>query len=426
MYCLNASNGQQLWYWPTGAVYGRVETSPVVANGKVYFGTADYNYPSEKNYLVAINATTGVQIWRYTGAGDKILASPSVDGTWIFFASNDGKVYALNDTGGSFQLKWTFTTSSSVLTSTPCVNGGKVIFGTHSEDHSIFALNKTTGDLIWQYVLKYTYSSIDNSVAVANDVVYFTPSSGFSRPVYALNASASPGIYNEGDINEDEILIWKCPDGYLSTPLTSPAVTNDKLIVVGGQFLYALNINDGTKIWTYDFVSSYPEEPVIADGRIFVAYYYNRIYCFGDFYPPNLYSYPVSVAEHDYTVKIWANATCTDFDYSSLLSEKKLTYMLKANWVNDETAMSGITVPNEMLGGPYTVTVDGGEVSTIEYDNGTHTTINFTYLQLSQDAHTIEVTGSSVVPEFPQFLMLTMLMAGLATVILAKKKMFRK
>ena len=422
VYCLNSSNGQQIWYWPTGTAYGRVETSPVVANGKVYFGTADYSYPSEKNYLVAVNANTGVQVWRYTGVDNKIRASPAVDGTWIFFASDNGKVYALNDTGSSFQLKWSFTTSSSVLLSTPCISGDKVIFGTHQEDHSIFALNKTTGDIIWQYILKYTYSSIDNSVAVANNIVYFTPSSGWSRPVYALNASASPGTYNEGAINEDEILIWKCPEGYLSSPCNSPAITNDKLIVRGHYILYVLNIDDGTKVWSYDFVSGQlPGEPVIADGRIFITQA-KKLFCFGDFYPANRYNYPVNVAGHDYIVEIAANATCTNFNYSALLSEKKLTYTLKANWINDETVISNITVPNEMLGGPYTVIVDGGETPINEYNNGTHTTIGFTYLQLSHGSHIIEITGTTVVPEFPQFLISTLLIVTALTAIILKRK----
>jgi len=415
LYCINATNGQQIWYWPTGALPGRIETSPVVANGKVYFGTADYSSPSEKNYLVAINATTGEEVWRYTGADDKILSSPAVDGTWIIFGCDDNKVYALNDTGSSFQIKWTYTTGGRVR-STPCINGDKVFFGTYSTDHSVFALNKTTGAVIWQYKLASGYS-IESSVALANDIVYFASPYYYA---YALNASAPPGVYNEGGGNESLILIWRTQE-IATYPNKSPAVTNDKMLLTAGRVLRTFNVQTGVAMWSYDFGST-PEEPVVADGRVFITYY-KTLYCFGDSYPPNTYHYPVSVAGNNYVVKIVANATSKNFDYSNLLSDKKLTYTLEANWIEDLTVMSNITIPNEMLGGPYTVTIDGAAPTTIdEYDNGTHTTLYFTYLHIAHDSHTIEITGTTVIPEFPSIIILPLLiMLSLIAVALARK-----
>lgn len=56
----------------------------------------------------------------------------------------------------------------------------------------------------------------------------------------------------------------------------------------------------------------------------------------------------------------------------------------------------------EMLGGPYTVTVDGASPATrIDNDNGTHTSIYSTYLQLHHNDQTIEITGTTVIPEAP-------------------------
>jgi len=424
LYCLNATNGQQIWYWPTGSLPGAIETSPAVANGKVYFGTADYSSPSVKNYLVAVNVATGVEIWRYSGAGDKILSSPAIDGTWIFFGSDDDKLYALNDTGSSCQVKWTFATGGDVR-STPCVSGNKVIFGTSSTDHSIFAFDKMTGDTIWQYTLSSS-QSIENSVALANDVVYFAPYSysTYSSKAYALNASAPAGTYTE-DVNDDDILLWRTPqfDTYL---LTSPVATDEKVLFASNQVLYALSTANGVELWRYRFEYTGTSEPVIADGRIFINQRYD-LYCFGDSYPPNTYHYPVSVLGHDFVVKITANATSNDFDYSDLLSDMKITYTLEANWIDDITAMSEITIPNQMLGGPYTLKVDGASPSTrTDTNNGTHTTIHFTYLHLSHDTHTIEITGATVIPEFPSTIILTSLIISLIAATLAKKRLHYK
>jgi len=421
LYCLNATNGHQIWYWPTGSLPGSIETSPAVANGKVYFGTADHNNPSVKNYLVAVNAATGVEIWRYSGAGDQIHASPAIDGTWIFFGSDDYKLYALNDTGSSFQVKWAFTTGGDIR-STPCVSGNKVIFGTASTDHSIFAVNKMTGDMIWRYTL-YSSESTEKSVAVANDVVYFTSysySTSYSK-AYALNASAPAGTYAE-DVNDDAILLWRTPQ-FDTSYLTSPVATDEKVLFASNQVLYALSTTNGVTLWRYRFESTGASEPVIADGRIFINQRYD-LYCFGDSYPPNTYHYPVSVLEHDFDVKITANATSSDFDYSDLLSEMKITYTLEANWLKDLTAMSEITIPNQMLGGPYTLKVDGASPSTrTDTNNGTHTTIHFTYLHLSHDTHTIEITGGTVIPEFPSTIILTLLIISLIAATLAKKRL---
>jgi outer membrane protein assembly factor BamB len=418
LYCLNATTGQQIWYWPTGALPGYIATSPVVANGKVYFGTADYSSPSVKNYLIAVNATTGVEVWRYIGAGDKILASPAVDGTWIFFGSDYDKVYALNDTGSSFQVKWTYTTSGNVR-STPCVSEGKVFFGTYSTDHSVFALNKTTGAMVWKYTTLSAYS-IDTSVSVANDILYFTSLYYYA---YALNASAPSGNYTEGGGSEYLILIWRTQQ-ITTYPNKSPAITDDKMLLTAGYVLRTFNVQTGVPMWSYNFASGTIGEPVVADGRIFITKS-NMLYSFGDFYPPNTYDYPVSGTGYDYVVKVDANATVKNFNYSSLESEKKLTYILEANWVQDITVMSNITIPNDMLGGPYTVTVDGASPTTkSEHDNGTHTTISFTYLQFSHNDHVVEVTGTTVIPEFPTTIMLAALITiSLIAVTLAKKKL---
>ena len=83
--------------------------------------------------------------------------------------------------------------------------------------------------------------------------------------------------------------------------------------------------------------------------------------------------------------------------------------------------MSNITIPHEMLGGPYVVTVDGGLPATqVTTENGTHTSLYFTYLHSS---HTVVIEGSTVIPELPSMLILPlMLLASIFAAYLARKK----
>jgi outer membrane protein assembly factor BamB len=53
------------------------------------------------------------------------------------------------------------------------VANGVVYIG--SWDHKVYALNAKTGKKLWSYT---TGSSVDSSPAVANGVVYFSPSNG--------------------------------------------------------------------------------------------------------------------------------------------------------------------------------------------------------------------------------------------------------
>ena len=413
LWCLNATNGQEIWHWPISIPPGDINTSPVVANGRVYFGTADG--ASGNNYLVAVNATTGEREWWYTAPDNSILSSPAVDGTWIFFGCDDGKVYALNDTGMYATLKWSKTTQGRVR-STPCVYEDKLFFGSSSTDHSVFAVNKTTGVSIWNFTLSSSYE-IAYSLAVANDIVYFASP---SRYVYALNASATPGSYGESSM---EIILWRSLSFTMGT-LRSPAVTNDKVFLTANNVLYALDIDNGLESWSYDLYSVYDEGPVVADGRIFVTDY-TDLHCFGDFYPPNTYHYPVVGTGYEFVVDIVANATCQVFDFSNLESEMKLAYTLDANWNSNHMVMSNITIPHDMLGGPYILTVDGGGPNSIEFDpNATHTTIHFTYLHELHDYHEIEVTGTTVIPEFPTNLILMLLLTiYLIALMSARKKL---
>jgi outer membrane protein assembly factor BamB len=413
LYCVNASDGEKLWEYEA-TVSGTVQTAPAVVDGLVYFGTSD-------NYLYALNASTGIYEWRYT-AGGPIYSSPTISEDLLFFGCDDNRVYALNITLSLPALKWFYETSHRVR-GTVAVEGERLFFGTYSTDHAVIALNKNDGSLIWTYTLASAWS-IENSVAVADGVVYAIPYlASTNNKIFALYANAPPGSYEETD---PAIRKWSKTIGW-GYYGAEPVVADGKVFFAHYEGnvhkVSALDIDDSSTIWGYTFPYAYPGRPVIADGRLFmIANKY--VYCFGDPYPPLTYHYPVLAGGEDFVVTLTINATPGLLDTSTLLTLKKISYTIEG--IDGSIGMSNITIPNQMLGGPYIVTVDGGlpQYSAPPGDNGTHTSLYFTYIHSS---HTIEIEGSTVIPEFPSFaiLSLPMLLSMIAFVFLKRKNILK-
>jgi len=83
---LDAISGAKVWNFTTG---DWVESSPAVADGKVYVGSDDSN-------VYCLDALNGVQVWKYT-TGDWVYSSPAVADGMVFLGSYDGSVYAFGN-----------------------------------------------------------------------------------------------------------------------------------------------------------------------------------------------------------------------------------------------------------------------------------------------------------------------------------------
>ncbi len=96
LYCINASTGRVIW---TYTANGKIDSSPAVAAGYVYFAT---NTPEGTIY--ALDAHTGVMKWYYkltppTGYYYNIMSSPFVADNKLFIGTDSGYVYCFNATG---------------------------------------------------------------------------------------------------------------------------------------------------------------------------------------------------------------------------------------------------------------------------------------------------------------------------------------
>jgi outer membrane protein assembly factor BamB len=276
LYAVEAATGKLRWKF---AAHGDVNSSPAVSAGAVYVVSLDGS-------LYAIDAATGKQLWAFASQGERrfsaagllgalpaaetmpdpwdfYLSSPTVSAGVVYFGSGDGHLYAVNAVTGA--LLWSYKTGG-VVHSSPAVSGGVVYAG--SWDTYFYALDAATGALKWKFktgedAATHTMTGIPGSAAVVNGTVYFGCR---DANFYALDAASGA-------------LKWKVAnDGswVISSPAVSAAAvyytTSDShrfqaLDAASGKPLYSLPTN------IYAFSS-----PAIAGARAYFGAFDGRLH----------------------------------------------------------------------------------------------------------------------------------------------------
>ena len=408
LYAVNINDGSKNWSQTIAP--GQIQGSPAVSGRTVYFTTTS-------NYTYAYD-TNGTFLWHYGGLFlAPIYSTPAILGNMLYFGCDNGQVYALNVSGSLPILKWHFNTHAptSGNRATPCIANGKVYYGSYG-DSSLYVLNATTGTLLWKWT-----TTVSGNSGVSSPAYYQTSPhnlifiNGYTS-VYALYADATPGTnYTE---NDPAVKYWS---SYITYGLTnSPVAADGKVFVTQGSNLYALSVT-GTGAITWFYKTTYTlVEPAIADGRLFCGNQAFNIFCFGNYFPALTYDYTVNVLGNNYVIQlVIANATPSNQISTALYAiSHQLNYTVQG--IDGTNGWSNVTVPNALLGGPYTVTVDGGGVVQSVVNNGTYSSIYFTY---GQSSHQIIIQGTTILSEFPTCAVLPLL-AGLSLIatVLAKKK----
>jgi outer membrane protein assembly factor BamB len=137
MYALDMMNGSTKWVYDTNVNYDLI-SSPTVVGNLLYFGS----YFGNKLY--ALNAETGVMVWRFN-ASASINFSPRVENNVLYVASEDGKAYAFNARSG--QVIWQSYLTNGDFVSNPSIDDNNVYFGCGGD--SLVAMRKSDGQRIW-------------------------------------------------------------------------------------------------------------------------------------------------------------------------------------------------------------------------------------------------------------------------------------
>jgi outer membrane protein assembly factor BamB len=114
---------------------------------------------------------------------------PVVSDGVLFVGSADNNLYALQEDG---TVQWVFTCKAGIHSS-PIVYGDNVFFG--SDDGQVYAVNQSTGEPAWFFapgltvdgVRNYATTPIVSDLVVLNRTVYF----GANGTIYALDAQTS-------------------------------------------------------------------------------------------------------------------------------------------------------------------------------------------------------------------------------------------
>jgi outer membrane protein assembly factor BamB len=156
-----------------------IASSPVVADGKVFFGADD-----GKVYAVAL--ATGEKVWEYE-TEDIVEAPPLFHDGRIFIGSSDFYFYALDASTGT--LAWRTETDDRVLGGANWVNApdGKgvwIVVGCY--DNRLYCFDAASGKLEWTYE---TGNYVNGTPAVLDDTIIF---GGCDAAVHVVSAKGEP------------------------------------------------------------------------------------------------------------------------------------------------------------------------------------------------------------------------------------------
>ncbi|MFA5295420.1 MAG: PQQ-binding-like beta-propeller repeat protein [Methanoregulaceae archaeon] len=250
-----------LWTYTTALT---VSSSPSIVDGTVYIGSLDRN-------LYALDATTGVFLWKYDPGerNDYVSSSPAVSNGVAYIGGLKYKIHAVDAYSG--ELLWNYkqpirTTMRSSVSSSAAVADGVVFIG--NMDGTLYAFSEETGDLLWNHAFTpspYDEHRILSSPAVAGGVVYVNTYGG---GLYALDASTGAVLWNYRAEGENGAY-------------SSPAVA-DGVVYVGSGYinkkLYAVDALTGDLIWDFTTGGSVSSSPAVANGVVFFGSNDNTTY----------------------------------------------------------------------------------------------------------------------------------------------------
>jgi outer membrane protein assembly factor BamB len=270
LYAVDAQTGKEVWRFDMGkAVLPRgplnqfwdyMQSSPAVAEGVVYVGSANPNF-------YAVDAKTGQEKWRFK-VHFLVRSSPAVVNGIVYFGDWDRKVYALDVQTG--QEKWSFDTGGAVIPS-PTVVDGVVYVG--SKYPCVYALDAQSGQKKWCFSYPSSIAWVESSAAVANGMVYVGSSDW--RRLNAIDAATGQ-------------LKW-----YFHTeglPWCSPAVA-DGVVYIGatGGYFYAVDAETGQELWrvqtgkslttvAYGVSGGVVSSPTVVDGVVYFGSLDGKLY----------------------------------------------------------------------------------------------------------------------------------------------------
>lgn len=274
---------EQLWKFKAG---GRVDLTPVAADGRIYLTTA-------KGSLIALDYA-GKELQKISIAPDVFTSPPLLVDGLIVLAAGKGVLRAY--TAADFKEKWTYDVGGSVQGTPNRVDlggGKKGVVVISSGDGTLHGIDLANGKGVFKmpavercdgsagvggdYIVMGSCASAlhiySSSKAVKTTDVPLGPDNQVAGGVALSGTQAFAGTRSGKlcavDVAEAKIL-WTFPDGQ-GEAFATPAVT-DKVVVYGADDgkVYAVDRAKGTKLWATD-TGNRPLSPVVARDKVVVS-----------------------------------------------------------------------------------------------------------------------------------------------------------
>jgi len=292
LYCFDFITKKLKWLYRTEA---GIASTPAVADGKLYFLSRDgffYALEQATGKLVWRFATKGEQRFGVVGGygqppsfgpvpdpWDFYLSSPLVHDGKVYFGSSDRNVYSLDADNGA--LVWSFEADESIHSS-PAYAGNKIFIG--SWGTKLYALDSNTGKEIWHFQGGIDYNDgvmigMAASPTLDDKNVYIGGRDGFfyafkqsdGKPVWSRPYDAAGSWVLSTAAVDDQNLYFATSDTALFVALdkktgiekyrsdtrvwtyASPIIVQNRFVFFGTMTgeLHGLDKATGKKFWSY-------------------------------------------------------------------------------------------------------------------------------------------------------------------------------
>ncbi len=267
-------------------VEGRVDSTPLAAEGRIYF-------TSTKGGLFSLDFT-GKEIWRSSITPDVFTSPPIVTDGLLILGTGKGVLRAYDVAGG--KEKWSYDVGGSVQGSPNRValpGGGRAVVAISQGDGCLHGVDLATGKALWKMP---AVERCDGSAGASGDYIVMG-SCASALHVYsaakgekltdvplgpdnqvaggvALSGTQAFAGTRSGKLCAVDVaaakILWTFAEGQ-GEAFATPAVT-DRLVLYGADDgkAYAVDRAKGTKVWALD-TGNRPMSPVVARDRVVIS-----------------------------------------------------------------------------------------------------------------------------------------------------------
>ncbi|MGE5531026.1 MAG: PQQ-binding-like beta-propeller repeat protein [Bacteroidota bacterium] len=241
------TSGQLSVAWSVKLDDESVDSSPAVAAGRVYVGTAT-------GRVACVTAEKGEKVWEAQTSG-AVVSSPTVADGRVFVGSGDRCIYAFSAADG--KLLWRVRTRRPVVAS-PLHIGGRIYIG--SGDGVFRCLDAGTGKTVWEAKEK---AEISATAAAADGTVFYGDEAGNFIARACGDGKLMWSIQLEGSI--------------VAAPLVAagrvmvPVMSRTALSPPPTPCLTVLEAATGRQVWAVTRGSSVLHTPVADEQNVYFA-----------------------------------------------------------------------------------------------------------------------------------------------------------